>query len=108
MRSLSLFKSCLISAINRIYLQEKWIGDQSLITNLQDDYGLKFVDKRSINKYLPIIYLSTINCTNVRINALKRIQKKLINVMFYYFSKLSIVPSHICRQKPMARCLQQL
>ena len=76
-------------------MQEKWIGDQSLVTILQDDYGLKFVDKRSINKYLPIIYLSTINCTNVRINALKRIQKKLINVMFYYFSKLSIVPSHL-------------
>ena len=56
-------------------MQEKWIGDQSLVTILQDDYGLKFVDKRYINKYLPNIYLSTFNCTHVRINALKNIQK---------------------------------
>ena len=71
MRSLSLFKSCLISALDRIYLQEKWISDQSLVTILQDDYRLDFSNKRYINKYLPTIYLNTYNCTHVQINALK-------------------------------------
>ena len=44
---LPLFKSCLISALdNRNYLQEKWIGDHSLATILQEDYGIKFANKR--------------------------------------------------------------
>ena len=75
MTSLSLFKSCLISSLDRIYLQEKRIGDQSLVTILQDNFGLDFANKRYINKYLPDIYLSKYNCTHVRINALKTIEK---------------------------------
>ena len=75
MTSISLFKFCLISSLDRIYLQEKWIGDQSLVTILQDNFGLNFANKRFINKYLPDIYLNKYNCTHVRINALKTTEK---------------------------------
>ena len=58
MKVLHLFKSCFNSALSRQYLQEKWIGNQSLITILQDDYGLDFVKKDIlINIYVPGIYL---------------------------------------------------
>lgn len=76
MTSLSLLKSCLISSLDRIYLQEKWISDQSLVTILQGDFGLDFVNKWYINKYLPDIYLNKYNCTHDRINALKNEEKK--------------------------------
>ena len=99
MTSLSLLKSCLISSLDRIYLQEKWISDQSLVTILQGDFGLDFVNKWYINKYLPDIYLNKYNCTHVQINALKNAEKKSINVRFYYFSKSSVVPRHLSTRK---------
>ena len=71
MKVLHLFKSCLNSALSRQYLQEKWIGDQSLVTILQDDYGLDFVNKRYINRYLPDIFLNDYKCYHVRINGIK-------------------------------------
>ena len=76
MKILRLFKSCLNSALSRQYLQDKRIGDQSLVTILQDDFGPEFVNKRYINKYLPGVYLNEYKCYHVRINGIKNNKKK--------------------------------
>ena len=78
MKVLHLFKSCPNSALSRQYLQEKWIGDQSLITILQDDYGLDFENKRHINHYIPGIYMNEYKCYHVRINGIKNNHKKVM------------------------------
>ena len=83
---LDLFKSCIISALNRSYLLDKWIGDESLVTILQIDYSLEFVNKRYINRYLPDLYIKEIKSYNIRINALKKSDNKLTNIIFYHFS----------------------
>ena len=95
MKLLYLFKSCLTSALSRQCLQEKWICDQSLVTILQDDYGLNFVNKRYINKYLPGIYLNEYKCYHLRINGIKNNNKKVMNVTFYHFSKASSPPKSL-------------
>ena len=96
MGDLSLFKSCLISSLDRIYLQEKWIGaDQHLVTILHQNYGLTFTNKRYINRYLPNIYFNKYNCYHVRVNALKSNERKTTNVTSYYFSKSSTPPQHL-------------
>ena len=95
MALLSLFRSSLSSALERQYLTEKWIGDQSLVTILQQHYGLDFANKRYINKYLPNVYLDHYNCYHVRINGIKDNNNKKINVYFYYFSKSKHQPSHL-------------
>ena len=95
MGDLSLFKSCLISSLDRIYLQEKWIGDQHLVTILHQNYGLTFTNKRYINRYLHNIYFNKYNCYHVRVNALKSNERKTTNVTSYYFSKSSTPPQHL-------------
>ena len=86
MKVLHLFKSCLNSALGTQYLQEKWIGDQSLVTILQDDYGLDFVDNRYMNKYLPDIYLNAYKCYHIRINRIKNknIKKDKCNFLLLF------------------------
>ena len=56
-----LFRCCFISALERNYFVEKWIGDHILVTIFQNDYNLEFVDKRYINKYLPQLLFEGIN-----------------------------------------------
>ena len=92
---LDLYKSCIISALNRSYLLDKWIGDESLVTILQTDYNLEFVNKRYINRYLPNLHIRDIKSYNIRINAIKKNDNKLTNVIFYHFSKSTITPKHL-------------
>ena len=99
MKVLHLFKSCLNSALSRQYLQEKWIGDQSLVTILQTNYNLEFVNKAYINRYLPNIYLEKFKCYHVRINGIKNDAKKVINATFYHFSKSDIKPRHLTTKR---------
>ena len=56
-----LFRCCFISALERNFFTEKWIGDHILVTIFQNDYNLEFVDKRYINKYLPQLLFEGIN-----------------------------------------------
>ena len=95
MTLLPLLRSSLSSALERQYLTEKWIGDQSLITILQKHYNLEFLTKSYISKYLPNIYLNNYNCYHIRINGIKDNRKKKINAYFYYFSKSKLRPSHL-------------
>ena len=95
MQLLPLFRSSLSSALERQYLNKKWIGDQSLVTILQRNYGLEFVTKAYINKYLPNTYLDKYNCYHVRINGIRTEGKKVINATFYHFSKSDTKPQHL-------------
>ena len=74
MKFLPLFTSSLSSALERLYLNKKWIGDQSLVTILQRNYGLKYATKANIDKYLPNTYLEKYNCYHVRINGIKMLE----------------------------------
>ena len=65
MELLPIFKSCLISALDRQYLSNRWIGDQSLATIKQQNYSLKFANKNYINRILPNIFLSVYNCHHI-------------------------------------------
>ena len=95
MKLLPLFRSSISSALERQYLNEKWIGDQSLLTILQKNYGLKFATKGYINKYLPNIHLDKFKCYHVRIYAIKNEENKVINATFYHFSKTDKKPQHL-------------
>ena len=92
MKLLPIFKSCLISALDRQYLPNQLIGDQSLATILKDNYSLHFVNKNYINRILLNIFLSIYKCHHVRINGIKNSEKQVVNVTFYYFTKASNMP----------------
>ncbi len=54
-----LFKSSIISALNKSYLLDRWIGDELLVIILQDNYNLgDFLNKRYLNRYLPNLSLN--------------------------------------------------
>ena len=56
-----LFKSSIISAFNRLYLLDIWIGDKFLVTDLQNNYHLRdFANKRYLNRYLTNLSLTII------------------------------------------------
>ena len=95
MKLLPLFKSCLISALDRQYLSNKWIGDQSLSAILQKNYSLEFANKNYINRILPNIFLSVYKCHHVRINGIKNNEKKAVNATFYYLTTSSIAPKSL-------------
>ena len=65
MRKLDLFKSTLISALDRSYFLDSWINDDSLVTILNVNYDLDF-----INKYILVVYLE-FKCFDYFIHKLK-------------------------------------
>ena len=87
-----LFKSCVISALNRSYMLDKWIGDKSLVTILQNDYNLDFINKRYINRYLPNLSLNEHKCYHIRINNIINNYNNRTNVIFYHITKATNVP----------------
>ena len=96
MKHQDLFKSCIISALNRSYMLDKWIGDESIVTILQKEYNLEdFVNKRYLNRYLPNLSINHFKCYNVRINNIIKNDKSRTNVMFYHFTKATIIPKHL-------------
>ena len=84
MKLLPLFRSSISSALERQYLNEKWIGDQSLLTILQKNYGLKFATKGYINKYLPNMHLDKFKCYHERVYAIKNEENKVIKSLNIY------------------------
>ena len=57
MRYLDMFKSSLNSALDRKYFLDRWISVDSLVTLLQQNYDLDFLNKRYVNKYILTLFL---------------------------------------------------
>jgi len=93
MGKIDIFKTSIISALDRKYLLEKWIGDDSLVTIFKENYALDFATKRYINRYLPNLCLKDYKCYNVRIHGIKNRKNNITtHVIFYYFSTSSTAP----------------
>ena len=71
MGRLDLFKSTINSTLDRKYWLEKWIGDDSLVTIIKDNYALEFINKRNINRYLPELSLQDYKVFNVQTHRVK-------------------------------------
>ena len=71
---------------------DKWIGEKPLVTILQNDYNLDFVNARYINRYVPYLSLNNYKCYNIRINNIINNDNNRINVIFFHFTKSMIVP----------------
>ena len=52
MGRLDLFKTSINSTLDRKYLLEKWIGDDSLVKIIKENYALDFINKRCINRII--------------------------------------------------------
>ena len=65
MGCLDLFKTSINSTLDRKYLLEKWIGDDSLVTIIKENYALDFINKRYIKRYLPELSLQDYKVFNV-------------------------------------------
>ena len=83
MGRLDLFKTSINSTLDRKYLLEKWIGDDSLVTILKDNYALDFINKRYINRYLPVLSLQDYKVFNVRIHRVKNIKNDKIILLLH-------------------------
>ena len=82
-----LFRCCFISALERNYFTEKWIGDHTLVTIFKHDYNLDFVTKRYINRYLPHLLFEGIYIHyEMKRNIMKNDGKK-VRAIFYFFTK---------------------
>ena len=90
------FKSCLIDALNRKYFIERWIGDNTIVNILNCEFGLDFVTKRYINRYLPNIYLKEYKThTIVTKNILNNKNERNKAVFYYFTSHLHIIPRQL-------------
>ena len=92
MRKLDLFKSTLISALDRSYFLDCWISDKSLVTILNNNYDLDFINMYCVNKYIQVVYLEY-KRFNYFIHKLKNRNNIIINkTSFNYFTKSSSTP----------------
>ena len=97
---LDLFKSSLLSALDRKYFVDRWISDNSLVTNMKNNYNLQFISKSYINKYIQITYLQEYHRFDHFIHKLKDDENIIINkTSFYYFSKNSTTPRYFSTKK---------
>ena len=88
---------------------EKWIGDDSFVTIIKDNYTLDFATKRYINRYLPNLYLQDYNCYTVYIHHVKNHKTNITtHVMFYYFYGITNCTKTILHKESMGRHLKQL
>ena len=86
MSKLSQLRSSLFSLIKRNYYLEKWIGDDSLLSILQSQYGQKDLTKSYLNKYISHIGLDTINIFNHKEDNLLYQNQNVRRAYFYIFS----------------------
>ena len=87
-----LFRCCFISALERFFFTEKWIGDHILVTIFQNDYNLEFVDKRDINKYLLQLLFEGIHIDyEIKRNIIKNVGNQGM-VVFYFFTRHDKIP----------------
>ena len=99
-RCLDLFKSSLISALDRNYFLDRWISDNSMVTIIKNNYNLEFINKSYINKYIQITYLQEYHRFDYFIHKLKNEENIIINkTSFYYFSKKSESPRYFSTKK---------
>ena len=77
-RLLDLFKSSLLSALDRKYFVDRWISDNSLVTNMKNNYNLQFISKSYINKYIQITYLQEYHRFDHFIHKLKDDQQDFV------------------------------
>ena len=99
-RLLDLFKSSLLSALDRKYFVDRWISDNSMVTILKNNYNLQFISKSYINKYIQITYLQEYHRFDYFIHKLKDEENVIINkTSFYYFSKSSTTPRYFSTKK---------
>ena len=77
--------------LRRIYYTNRWIGDETLVSILQQDYYIK-LEKRHLNRYIPNIYLNGIHQHQHIENWIEHDGKKVRKATFYYFSKDLTIP----------------
>ena len=94
MRNIDHFRSCLNSALDRRYFVDKWIGDQSLVSILEQNYDMDFMSKKYFNKYIDVVYLKEYNFYSKVIHKIKNSKNELTRATFYYFTKTSSIPTY--------------
>ena len=87
-----LFRCCFISALERNYFIEKWIGDHTLVTIFKNDYNLDFASKRYINRYLRHLLFEGIYIHyEMKKNIIGNNDKK-VRAVFYFCTRLDKIP----------------
>ena len=98
MTKLSQLRLSLFSLIKRQYYVEKWIGDESLLSILQSQFGQKDLTKSYLNKYMSHIGLDTINIFNHKEEYLLYQNQNVRRAYFYIFSSKCLPPNKLSRK----------
>ena len=99
MTKLSQLRLSLFSLIKRQYYVEKWIGDESLLSILQSQFGQKDLTKSYLNKYMSHIGLDTINIFNHKEEYLLYQNQNVRRAYFYIFSSKCLPPNKLSRKE---------
>ena len=100
MRYLDQLKSYLNSALDRKYFLDKWIGDNSLVTLLKQNYELDFLNKSYLNRYIQIVYLQDYKFYHYTFHRLKNDKNIIVSrTFFYHFTKSDISPKFYTTKK---------
>ena len=96
---LDMFKSSLNSALDRKYFLDRWISVDSLVTLLQQNYDLDFLNKRYVNKYILTLFLKDYKVYKHSILRLKNKNNEIIHKTFFTSSPSLLLNHTILQQK---------
>jgi len=95
-----LFRCCFISALERNYFTERWIGDQTLVTIFKNDHNLEFVSKRYINKHIPYLLFEGIYIHYERKRNMIDNDGKKVRAIFYFTREIF---QEICNERRLGK-----
>ena len=93
-----IFRCYFISALERNYFTERWIGDQTLVTILKNDHNLEFVSKRYINKHIPYLLFEGIYIHYERKRNMIDNDEKKVRAIFYFTREIF---QEICNERKL-------
>ena len=95
-----IFRCYFISALERNYFTERWIGDQTLVTILKNDHNLEFVSKRYINKHIPYLLFEGIYIHYERKRNMIDNDEKKVRAIFYFTREIF---QEICNKRRLGK-----
>ena len=98
MGKLDQLRSSLFLLVKRDYYLDKWIGDASLLSILQNQYNLHDISKYYVNRYIINIGLNQVNIFQHQEDYLFGKQHNVRKTFFYIFSTTNSCPDKLSRE----------
>ena len=106
MGKLDQLRSTLYLLIKRQYFLDRWIGDESLLSILHNQYNLHNINKYYLNRYIQNIGLNDVNIFYHQEDYLFGREEKTRRTFFFIFTARNLCPEKLSREE-FIKCFNQ-